>query len=263
MSVRPDGLYAAVGHNGWISLVNLVSGMLENTLPVPADIGDVVLAGNGYMHAFPAGCCGFCSFYSIEVDTGKVFEPRAGATPWCGKVAQLHLSGEYLYSANPGHHEDLEKFSIQQGPSQPLYGSPVALDLRPCGDLWISEDGLRIFTACGNVFRASDIREQDMIYNGSLEGVGGIEHLDHSASAGLVAVISKDGKDTEVRVHNYEFLVFEKSVPLPEFMVEGKAYASHGRFVFFNQDGSAYHVIVQADARASYLADYGVVTFTP
>jgi hypothetical protein len=48
VSVSPDGLYAAVGHNAWISYVNLSTGTLVKTVAVTADVFDVVLADNEY-----------------------------------------------------------------------------------------------------------------------------------------------------------------------------------------------------------------------
>ena len=44
-----------------------------------------------------------------------------------------------------------------------------------CGNLWFSEDGRRIFTACGNVFRSATSKAEDMTYNGKMDGVGQIE----------------------------------------------------------------------------------------
>jgi hypothetical protein len=46
VSVGPDGLFAAVGHNGWISYINLSTHALIKTLPVSTDVVDIVLAGS-------------------------------------------------------------------------------------------------------------------------------------------------------------------------------------------------------------------------
>ncbi|MFN0105489.1 MAG: BACON domain-containing protein [Bryobacteraceae bacterium] len=45
VSVRPDGLFAAVGHDGWISLVNLQTAQVEKVLDVITDVADVLLGG--------------------------------------------------------------------------------------------------------------------------------------------------------------------------------------------------------------------------
>lgn len=263
VSIGPKGLFAAVGHDGWISYVDLTSGTLVKTFPVSTDVIDVVLAGNGFVYAFPRRDQ-WEYIRSVEISTESESPKAQSKAIRAGTLAKLHPGGLAMYGANNGlSPDDIERYTFADGPAVVSYDSRYHGDHRMCGNLWISEDGKRIFTACGNVFRASDIRDEDMSYNGALESVERIEHLDHSGSTGLVALIPKGGMDTEIQMHNYEFLGFEESVDLPNFTVGGKSYPSHGRFVFFNKDSSAYHVIIQADAKASYIADYGVVTFTP
>ena len=102
-----------------------------------------------------------------------------------------------------------------------------------CGDLWISEDGLRIFTKCGNVFRSSEIREQDMRYNGSLSKLNSVEHLSHSSSANKVIVIPESSsfgsgaQDTAIQIYNYDFLGFEKAIELPRFAANEDSASPH------------------------------------
>ncbi|WP_255408440.1 hypothetical protein [Archangium sp. Cb G35] len=44
-------------------------------------------------------------------------------------------------------------------------------------------------------------------------------------------------------------------------MKEGKAYAGHGRFVFFNAAGDQLLVILQADPEAGMTQDHGIVLY--
>ena len=56
MSVGPDGLKAAVGHEGWVSLAELAelaAAEGHQTPSLATDVLDVVPAGNGYTYAFP------------------------------------------------------------------------------------------------------------------------------------------------------------------------------------------------------------------
>jgi hypothetical protein len=136
-----------------------------------------------------------------------------------------------------------------------------------CGDLWISEDGLRIFTRCGNVFRSSDVRAEDMVYNGALSELNGIENLSHSSESNKVVVIPEadrfsDGtEDTKIQIYDYDFLAFDNSTALPAFPVGDSAHPSHGRFVYHNGPGSEFYVVVQADDASGLLYDFGIVTF--
>jgi hypothetical protein len=131
-----------------------------------------------------------------------------------------------------------------------MYDSPYHGDYAMCGDLWMSEDGLRIFTRCGNVFRSSPNRyssgttPEDMTYNGALENLSSVRHLCHSQTIGKVAAIpditySNANADTEIRTFNYDFLTFQSSVTLPYFVVSNtSAFSGHGRYVFYNSNGT-------------------------
>ena len=147
-----------------------------------------------------------------------------------------------------------------------LYDSPYHGDYPMCGDLWMSEDGLRIFTKCGNVFRATSSRTDDITYNGALQNLGSIMHLSHSSAIGKVIAIPANtfsvlDSDTEIRTFAYDFLTFEQSVPLPRFIIGSRNYVGHGRFVFYNSDASKTFVVLQADSTSGAIYDYGVVTY--
>lgn len=267
VSVGPGGMFAAVGHDGWVSYVDLVERTVIATHAVTADVLDVVLADNGYIYAFPVKDQ-WEQIYTIEVATGAQTQSQDWAI-YAGTVAKLHPGGAFLYGANNGlSPSDIEKYDIQGGTASFLYDSPYHGDYAMCGDLWLSEDGKRIFTRCGNVFLTATDPAMDMIYNGSFAGeFGQIEHLSHSAAAGQVALIptvwSWPGdptvEDTEVRLFNYDFLTAADTKPLPEVAAKGTQFPMHGRYVFYDCLGENLLVIAQADPEASFLADYGVI----
>jgi hypothetical protein len=53
VSIRPDGVYAAVGHDGFVSYVDLSAMSVERTYAVTTDAVDIVLASNGWVYVFP------------------------------------------------------------------------------------------------------------------------------------------------------------------------------------------------------------------
>lgn len=272
VSVSPDGLYAAVGHNAWVSYVNLSTATLVNTFPTTADVIDIVLAGNGYVYAFPR-IDQWERIRSINLTTG-VETLHTGGFIRAGTRAKLHPDGIAIYGADNGlSPSDIEKYSITGGTAAYLYDSPYHGTYPMCGDLWMSEDGLRIFTKCGNVFRASPNRyssgttPEDMTYNGALQNLASVQHLTHSSAAGLVAAVpantfSNSQADREVQLFNYDFLTFNSKVTLPYFVLSStSAFPGHGRFVFYNSAGTAYFVVIQADSSSGMLNDYGIVTY--
>ena len=267
VSVGPSGLFAAVGHDGWVSYVDLEAASLIVTHPVTADVLDVVLADNGYIYAFPAQDQ-WESIYTIEIATGDQTE-SGGWSIYAGTVAKLHPSGDYMYGANNGlSPSDIEKYDIQGGTANVLYDSPYHGDYAMCGDLWMSEDGKRIFTRCGNVFFASTDKDKDMTYNGSFpDEISQISALDHSSVVDQVALIPTKWswnnepivEDTEVQLFDYAFLQPEGAAPLPTVLSKGQEHPMHGRFVFYDCLGDNIFVVAQADPEASFLNDYGVI----
>ncbi len=265
VSVSPDGLYAAVGHNAWISYIDLTTATLVKTFAVSTDVLDIVLAGNGYVYAFPR-TDQWEYIRGVNIATA-VETLSTGMQIYAGTLAKLHPNGTAIYGADNGlSPSDIEKYDISTGTATYLYDSPYHGDYPMCGDLWISEDGLRVFTKCGNVFRSSSVQAEDMLYNGSL-GTN-IEHLDHSATAGKVITIpaattfpAPGTEDTQLRIYAYDFLTLETSVPFPTIPLGGQTYSVHGKYVFFSADGSHYYAIVQADSSAGLVNDYGVIAY--
>jgi uncharacterized protein (TIGR03437 family) len=267
VSVSPDSVHAAVGHNAWVSYVNLQTAKVEKVLPIGIDVLDIVLAGNGYAYAFPRRDQ-WARIVALNLQSGKE-TPSSGNYIYAGTLGKLHPSGRSLYVADNGlSPSNLEKFDISSGPAQYLYGSPYWGDYPMCGNLWMSLDGLRIFTRCGNVFRASDARDQDMTYNGSLEGLSYLASVAHSSQEKRVAAIAgawSGSTDLDTRVHffGYEYLNYEGAVALPSFEAFGKTYAAHGKFVFASGTGGTFFVVAQADPSSGFLRDYAVTTASP
>jgi hypothetical protein len=267
VSVSPDGLYAAVGHNGWISYVDLLANKLVDTISVSTDVFDIVLDGRGYAHAFPR-INQWERIRSVEIATG-IETLHTGNSVYAGTRARLHPGGDAIYGADNGlSPSDIEKYDVSVSPLQYLTDSPYHGDYAMCGDLWISEDGLRIFTRCGNVFRASSDPGLDMTYNGSMtSGAERLLSVTSSAEAGLIAAIIEDGSysapdptaDTRVQFYDHSFLVDDGNpVTLNAFAHHGNTYDAHGRWVFFNSDGSHFFGIVQADPSSGLVEDFGI-----
>lgn len=254
VSVGPDGTYAAVGHNAYISYVNLSTGLVVKTLPVSADVFDVVLAGNGYVYAFPR-IDQWVLIHCVNIATGIETLSSGNYVRERTKV-KLHPGGTAIYGAQNGlSPSDIEKYDISGGTAMYLYNSPYHGDYGMGGDLWISEDGTRIFTRAGNVFRSSTTQSQDMLYNGALQGLSLVKSLAHSSAIGKIAAIpdlpyGNTTADTEFWVFNYDYLTLAGRTPLPPGM--------HGTFIFYNDTGSQTYVIVNG-VPSPY--GYGIVAY--
>lgn len=267
VSVGPDGLFAVVGHNANVSYVDLAAARLVKTYPVSAVLGDVVLAGNGFAYLFPT-TPSFDTIHSLNLSTGAETS-GGGFLGFEGTRAKLHPGGAWVYGADNGvSPADIRKFDVSAGASVTGYDSPYHGDYSMCGNLWLSEDGARIFTACGNVFRATSTRTTDMTYAGALEATGVVRDLADSQTAAEILAIpgtswwSGTGhEDESVRVFGAEYMTQKRAVALSPFLVGEKTFAGHGRFVFWSADASRRFALVQADPTAGLLKDFAAVEF--
>lgn len=270
VSVGPDGTKAVVGHNAFISYVDLVAKTVIATWPVSADALDVVLAGNGFAYVFPR-VDQWEQIRCIKLSNGAE-TLHTGFSIYAGTKAKLQPGAPYVYGANNGlSPSDIEKYVLGSGTASYGYDSPYHGDYPMCGDLWMSDDGGRIYTRCGNVFRTSTTQAQDMLYAGALEGSTLIRHADHSAAAARVLVI-RDAQtyayppmpnaDAVLAIHDATYFSLVSTITLPSFVSNGNAYPGHGRFVFANVAGTKYYVVIQADSTASLTPGYGLVTYS-
>ncbi len=265
VSVSPDGLFAAVGHNAWISYVDLSTGTLVKILPVAADVLDIVLAGNGYAYVFPR-IDQWVNIHAVNIATG-VETLSTGGYIYAGTKGKLNAGGTAIYGVTNGlSPSNIEKYDITGGTPAYSYGSPY-WGTYPCAATFGCLRMVCVFSP--NVETSSIpqvLQATDMVYGGALPNLASIRHLSHSSAAGNVIAIPDNSwnttnLDTEVRVYGYQFLTFVQSIPLPHLVVGNNAYAGHGRFVFYNSTGAKSFVVLQADTGSGMLYDYGVVTY--
>lgn len=254
VSVSRDGQFAAVGHDGKISYVDLRSMSLVKMLDVTADVFDIILAPNGYIYAMPA-TDQWEDIRCIDIVTGKE-TLSTGSSVRAGTRMKLHPSGEYIYGADNGiSPSDFEKYDIRKGTAIYLYDSPYHGDYAFSGNIWISDDGNRLFAKSRNVFKASADQTLDITYAGSIEGDKPIVALDHSAAANkLVAVLFAETytstSASNIRIYDGTYYTLQKTVDFPQFIIPdsnqgGTLYQSEGYFAFINSTGNKFFVLLR------------------
>jgi hypothetical protein len=267
VSVSPDGLYAVVGHDAWISYVDLTAPSLLKTIAVPYVVREILFGPNGYAHAV-TGSWG--DILSVNLQT------EATTTQYTSRSAdsaRLHPAQNRFYGADKGT-SPADIVRVNLAPTGPAttggYDSIYHGDYQMCGDLWLSMDGLRIFTACGNVFRASDDYASDMRFAGKLSEEKFIGWAAHSQTGNSVAVLptgtpyyyypdEPDAVD-EVHYYSHDFLLYRGKAVLPPFVVETHSWKPFGRWLFFNTAGTKQYIVIQAEPASGMLYDFGVVT---
>jgi hypothetical protein len=269
VAVQPNGLFAAVGHNGFISYVNLTTRVVDRVYSVTTDVLDIVLPGNGYVYAFPR-TDQWETIRSILLSSGAE-TLSGGSSIYAGTLARMHPSGKYIYGANNGlSPSDFEKYAIGTTATTGttasyLYDSPYHGDYAFSGNVWVSEDGLRLFARSGNVFRSSEVRAEDMTYGGALSGMSAVEWAVQSTAAGKIFALPGSTFNTtaasELRVYDSAFLAYRGASVLPRFNLTTGSFASRGRFVFTRADGTRVYVLIQADGASGLALDWGLVVY--
>lgn len=258
VSVSPDGREAVAGHNAFLSHVDLEALELLATIPVSANVSEVVHGGNGFAYLFG----GSSYAYSVDLETEELSQSYSWRS---AAAARLHPAGDRIYGADRNvSPSDILRIDISaDGPLASMRDSPYHGDYPFCGDVWISADGLRLFTACGNVFRASSDPLTDMQFNGKLSQDNSVRWAAHSLPGNSVAVlpgVSQPRADNQVRYYTHDFLLYRGNAVLPPFVVENTSWPARGRWIFFNAAGTKQYVVVQADAESGILNDFGLVT---
>lgn len=260
VSLSPDGSKAAIGHDALITYVDLtqlgaVGAPAPKLLNLSAVAGDLVLDGRGKVHVFPA-VDQWINVHTVDVATNT--ETKVWTFTYAGSRARLHPAGDKVYSANNGlSPSDIQAYDVSVSPLVSLGDSPYHGDYAMCGNLWFSEDGATIYTACGNAFRSSTVAGQDMVYAGAMV-LGGtipiyywyeIQSLSHRGAAKEIAVIDQSTYEcrdftgqakcySHLNLYDSDFLNRTAQFVFPTVQVNGLNYQQLGRFVFHRNGGA-------------------------
>lgn len=273
VSVSPDGETAAVAHNGYVSIVDLVAEELTDTIATTTVAGDVVMGSNGFAYLLPESDQ-WVGIHSIDIAAGMEVGEVDGFSIYAGTLAKLHPGGEAMYGITVGlSPTDIEHYDITAGPVGTVTDSQYHGDYTMCGDIWISKDGLRIFTGCGTAFRAAPGTADDMTYNGALEEAPSTDiygtryqSIAHDEVNGKVYAIPASGssfdetptpEEATFRTFSYEFLSLESTRDIPCYEANATKYAMYGRYVFASSDGARVVIVAQA-AGSALLEAWGV-----
>ncbi len=269
LSVGLNGLHAAVGHNESFSYINLSTMQIEYIYEVSANVTDIILAPNNWVYVIPERPSSI-RIRCINLLNGLETQHIGMASPRL-KI-QLHPSGDYIYGAtqNVGI-SDFLKYDIRNGTAEFLYRSPYNGTYAFDGDIWISENGNRLFAKSRNVFNSSSNRDNDITYVGRFEGNNTIKTMDHSSAANSIYAVFHTGSPSsetpanEIRKYDSRFLTFQGTIELPAFLIpdgsgDGNFYNSEGHFGFFNSDGTKFHVILKSGENSVMQNEWAIVT---
>ena len=259
LSVSPDGTHAAVGHDGWISYVNLSQAYVEKNLQVTVTANKLVLTDSGIIWAAPNATINAAT--GVQTTTTGIWNTPA-AKP------ALHPNGNWIYYTRGGSPGDVIKGDVSSGTFQYLYDSRYHGDFPMCGGIFYGAGGDRLLTGCGTLFRTAALQADDIIYSGALSAAPLVAAAADSSIARKFAVIpavsygTTPATDTELQFYDNEYLTLLGRVELPRYSSGSNPIPWRGRYVFYNPDATKLYLVLQADARANLTNDYAVYFLT-
>lgn len=262
ISVSKNADVAVVGHDGHISVVDLINKKVIKTINVSCYVYDVALGYNNWAYAVPKDGT-HVKVHCVNLEDGTEVEHQNYYSISDESKIKLHPGGKSIYLADNGvSPSDMDKLSIENDTAYYLYDCAYHGDYPINGDLWFSEDGDRIFTRGGSVFKTSEIEEYDMLYNGKINlseeeySYNRIQSLDHSQASNNLYLIATGTYYDEhnlsyAYIYNASNLVYKDRIELEKYLVSdgyggGNFYDAEPYYIFSNSLGNKVYVLTKA-----------------
>lgn len=252
-SVAASDYVVAVGHDALISYIDFSTDQPQKTLlNVPFEVFDIALTTDK-VHVTDAHYYS-TNLTSFDVATGSFSSSVNGRRVGGSKIA-VHPTQPWIYAAsNNVSPDDIDKVDISTSPARWLYDSPYHGDYEFCGDLWISENGLRVYTKCGNTLRLSDNRDTDLTYTGqlALSTSFRVKHLVENINANEITLIEQGPQYcnssyepcfSRISTYSHDFLSHLELRTLPIMSINNNYYRQEAQAVFYNQDKTKRYML--------------------
>ena len=252
LSVSPDGLYAAVGHNNLISYVNLSTATLQKTLPVALNVTNLVLAAD-YIYILPN--------MSVQISTGLIANALSSSqTVFPGRLNQAENA---IYSA--------EGQLFRRTVSGSTVGAPTRNSSNNycfAADMHILTD--RVYSFCTRALETGGGLRYSTYLPGRSPGyeLGPIVAMASHPTRGLAAIpLTGMGlhaapaavSDNEIYFYSAGFpSVMQGKFVIPDFVANSASYAAHGKWLFFDSAGVNLYAVSQADSAGGLTNDFAI-----
>lgn len=254
VNVGINGQFAAVGYDGFCSLVDLASNTVIDTWPVSAKAFDIILGPNMWIYVFPTSSGSYyAGIKCINTNTGQETQ-SIGNAQINGYVARLHPSGNYIYCKTTiSSGDNIYKYDISNDTAILLYQSYM-FSYNNYDNLWISNLGDQIFTMGRNAFTSTEVEATDMQFINSFNGPGMVHWLDDSPGKNLFAALIREQAGYNWHAINLYTFSLDNFNPidtfsLPKYQAKNLAtqFEPDGRYVFIQEDGNIAWVVQEAE----------------
>lgn len=262
LSLSVSGAVAAVGHDALVSYVDLQAGTVEDTFEVDSKVENILISPLGWIYT---------NNRAINIKSGDTLA-FLGSYYYGNEPMRLHPGNKRIYGATQGlSPADIYRVDLQADGAPVKEGryrdSPYHGDYGMCDRLWLSEDGKRIVTGCGNIFRSMDNADQDMTYNGSLSQSRLVADAAQLSEADRLVVINgidswedrQKKQPSIVVVYEYSSLNPVETYITPHVEVNGRTFEARAQQVFPAPDPNEYYLVVKVDESAGLLNNLGLI----
>ncbi|MBL8214364.1 MAG: BACON domain-containing protein, partial [Bryobacterales bacterium] len=237
VGLSPDGLKAAVGHAGFVSLVHLQGRALDRVVPSSLDSHAVLLPAEPWLYTMSTRGGRLLNTFTHAARSLPAFSVNAADT-----FFRPHASPNFAYTGYP----PLYRLNIDG--TDPAV-TPIGIST-PCPAFWSSQDATRLFNACGAVLRSSSNPNEDgTLLSGTLSGLSGgkpAAWITHSTVRQLTAALVPAAADPEIQLYGDDLLPLLHRIPLTPRPGD-TPLATRGRWLFWNQAADKLYAITQLD----------------
>jgi hypothetical protein len=283
VSISPDGLTAAVGHESLVSIVDLAQVGQPNAadpllLNVSATVFDIVLDGRGRVHAIPDTPDQRDNIHTIDISTGT--ELLSNLTPglmFGHTYGRLHPSGSHMFVGNQFvSPANIDKWDVTGASAEWINNASFDMVYSgACGNIWFNESGARVYSQCGHVFDTDGPQNMYLPQFGRLilsgpeltQDAYTIAWMDQFAARNEIALIETNAFWCNFPVFGitcyHRFGIFDSDLltrhtihALTPVTVNGTLHAQHGLFVFYKSDGTSKFLLSRLDAMSDPDTEY-------
>jgi hypothetical protein len=248
VAVSPSGGEIAVGHDGLLSIVDLASGDVRATIAIPAPATEVAYDDAGHVLVFARALAAIPT-QLLVVDPAAGTVTAAGALDGGGHLrATADGAGVFWTDDDQTSADATARVFVGRSPLLDM----TAPTPHSCHDLFPTDDGRRLVTACGTVLDlSSSDASRDLLTAGTLAGVAHVQHADALVAKDVAAVLPaadpavSPPPDGSVRIYQTSDLSFVGALPLPILDTGPEHQTPHGRAVFLRADGARAYVLAR------------------
>lgn len=282
VSISPDGLKAAVGHDVLISIVDLAqvgqAGAPDPVLlNVSAEVFDIVLDGHGRVHVIPDTPDEQDDIRTIDIATATEQLSNFHGPTFGHTYARLHPSGSDLFVGNQFvSPSSIDKWDVTGAAARWInHASFDMVFARGCGNVWFNESGSHVYSQCGHLFAPDGPQNMNLPPIGRLDLSGPelttdaytIAWMDQFAARSEIALIEANAHWCNFPTFGipcyHRFGIFDSDLltrhtihALAPIEVNGTVHSQHGLFVFYKSDGASKFLLTRLDAMSNPDAEY-------